>query len=321
MRNEILSEILAEYENQRLLNHQEELHRQALALEKCPELANLLEDRRSIIAGGIMGILQGASSPEDLPRRMEVLNLRITDVLKSGGFPADWLEPVYRCSLCRDTGYVGEPIREQCQCLRRRVCQRLYRQVGINSAEDQSFEHYNDALIPEEACAENGLSQRLWTAGIRKGCEHYADRWPQTEPKDLLLMGKSGLGKTFLMNAIARRLLERDINVLVISAFRYFELARKAYFSGDDTALSSLREADVLLIDDLGSEPLMDNITIPQWLALIDERRAAGKGTVFSTNLSEADLRNRYTERLSSRLLDRHFCTAFTFFGKDLRQA
>ena len=31
----------------------------------------------------------------------------------------NYLQPVYRCPLCKDTGYVGEPVHEQCVCLKR----------------------------------------------------------------------------------------------------------------------------------------------------------------------------------------------------------
>ena len=79
-------------------------------------------------------------------------------------------------------------------------------------------------------------------------------------------------------------------------------------------------EADVLLLDDLGSEPLMENITIVQLFNLINERQTAGKGTVISTNLSESDLKNRYTERIASRLTDRRQCTQVVFMGEDIRR-
>ena len=133
-------------------------------------------------------------------------------------------------------------------------------------------------------------------------------------------MGQSGLGKTFLMHAIARRLLDRGFNVLMISAYRFLELARKAYFSASTELLSSLIETDVLLIDDLGSEPLMENITIVQLFNLINERQTAGRGTVLSTNLTAKELRERYTERITSRLLDPRQCGLLLFQGDDVRR-
>ena len=68
--------------------------------------------------------------------------------------------------------------------------------------------------------------------------------------------------------------------------------------------MDTLMDTDVLMIDDMGVEPLMENITIVQWFNLINERQLRGKGTVISTNLNVEELRRRYTERITSRLLD-----------------
>ena len=43
----------------------------------------------------------------------------------------------------------------------------------------------------------------------------YAEKYPSAATMDLLLMGQSGLGKTYLMHAIAKRLLERGFNVMM----------------------------------------------------------------------------------------------------------
>ena len=50
--------------------------------------------------------------------------------------------------------------------------------------------------------------------------------------------------------------------------------------------MDTLMDTDVLMIDDMGVEPLMENITIVQWFNLINERQLRGKGTVISTNLN-----------------------------------
>ena len=77
---------------------------------------------------------------------------------------------------------------------------------------------------------------------------------------------------------------------------------------------------DVLMIDDMGVEPLMENITIVQWFNLINERQLRGKGTVISTNLNVEELRRRYTERITSRLLDGKQCMLLQFLGDDVRR-
>jgi len=319
MRNEILRQLQSEYEQRRMANMAEEARRRAEAVARCPELAAWLEERENMLIRSLRGILDGTSAYDDLPSRMELANSRIKSLLIDNGYPEDWLEPVYRCQKCRDTGYTGEPIREMCSCMRSAFYARLYREVGLSEMDEQSFDTFDLSVFPDTFVDSLGCTQRDSMLVIRSLCEEYADRYPSASTKDLLLMGQSGLGKTFLMHAIARRLLDRGFNVLMISAYRFLELARKAYFSASTELLSSLIETDVLLIDDLGSEPLMENITIVQLFNLINERQTAGRGTVLSTNLTAEELRERYTERITSRLLDPRQCGQLTFGGDDVR--
>ena len=164
-------------------------------------------------------------------------------------------------------------------------------------------------------------SQRDLMNVIRKTCEQYAENYPDVPVKDMLLMGQSGLGKTFLMHAMAKKLIQRGQNVLIISAYKFLDVARKAYMSGNVEELDTLMDADVLMIDDMGVEPLMENITIPQWFNLINERQLRGKGTILSTNLMEDELRRRYTERIASRLMNNTQCRLVQFAGEDVRRA
>ncbi len=320
MRNEILRQLQAEYEQQRMRDEQENARRREEAAARCPGLSELLDARQQMIYQGVRGILGGTEQAENLPKRMEMLNDRIRNALREGGLPEDWLEPVYRCKTCKDTGYVGEPVREMCECLRGAFYRRLYQQVGLDAEEDQSFEKFDLSIFPDKPLPDMPCTQRESMQIIRDMCRDYAEKYPHAETQDLLLMGQSGLGKTFLMHAMAKRLLERGFNVLLVSAYRFLDTARKAYFGGDTEAMDSLMTTDVLLLDDLGSEPLMENITIVQLFNLINERRSAGRGTVYSTNLNERELRQRYTERIASRLTDKRHCDLLLFHGDDIRR-
>ena len=117
---------------------------------------------------------------------------------------------------------------------------------------------------------------------------------------------------------MAERLIERDVNVLIISAFRMLEMLRKAYFENDG-GTTELTEAEVLMIDDLGSEPLMQNVTVEQLFNLLNERQNRQLATVISTNLDMARFRERYTERIASRLRDSRCCKVLNLIGRDIR--
>jgi len=320
MRNAILRELQAEYDRQQMRNDQENQRRLAEVTEKCPEIAQLMDERQSMIFAGLRGILDGRVQGDELPKRMDVMNTRIAQLLRQHGYAENYLEPVYRCPKCRDTGYVGEPVKEMCDCLRSAFYARLYQQVGLGEKARQTFESFDLNVFPDKKVEGQAFTQRQLMDMIREQCQAWADLYPKAATSDMLLMGPSGLGKTFLMHAMAKRLLDRGYNVLMMSAYRFLDVARKAYFSGQMTELDSIMEADVLLLDDLGSEPLMENITIVQLFNLINERQTAGRGTVISTNLNVRELRERYTERIASRLTDKRQCTQVVFMGDDIRR-
>ena len=134
--------------------------------------------------------------------------------------------------------------------------------------------------------------------------------------QDITGGGTPAVAKRFAA-AMAERLIERDRNVLVISAYRMLEMLRKSYFENDDSA-AELLDAEILMIDDLGSEPLMQNVTIEQLFYLLNERQNRNLSTVISTNLDMAKFRERYTERIASRLRDSR-CKMISLLGKDIR--
>ena len=322
MRSEIMRELQAEYEQQRMLNVRREASRRQEAEARSPELAALLEERQAMIFRGLRGILDGVAAADDLPRRMEAINARIARLLAEHGLPEDWLEPVYRCPKCKDTGYVGEPVREMCECLRTAFFTRLYKRVGLTEAQEQSFEKFDPAVFPDDAIIpETGMTQREHMQLLKYGCEKFSSEYPAGSRHMLLLTGESGLGKTFLLHAMAKRLIDRGVNVLLISAYRFYDAARKAYFTGYGEELENMMDAEVLMIDDLGSEPIKENVTITQLFNLINERMTSGKGLVISTNLDEAEIRSRYSERIASRLTDKRYCGVLTFYGQDVRRA
>ena len=320
MRNAILRELMTEYEQLRAANAREELRRREEVSRRCPEIAALLEQRQQLIYQGVRSVLAGQGSADNLPQQMGVLTERIQRLLQEHGYPETYLDPVYRCPQCKDTGYVGETVRDMCECMRGRFYARLYRQVGLSERGAQSFETYDEKMFSDQPLPNQRISQRECMAMLRDICREYADTYPNAPTPDLLLTGPSGLGKTFLMHAMAKRLLDRGLNVLMLSAYRFLDLARKAYFSNDGGEMDTLMETDVLMLDDLGSEPLMENITIVQLFNLINERQTAGRGTVLSTNLTVKELQGRYTERIVSRLMDPRQCTLLQFMGSDIRR-
>lgn len=320
-RAEHVKALLAEYAEQRARDDQAQRQRLEEAVRLKPEIGRLREESASLI----LGLVRQMTGEPDLARRQALaeetkargrqINARIRELLTEAGMGPDALELRYRCPVCKDTGYVGEAPARFCECFELRLRLRQHEDGTMAGLEEQSFERFDATVAPEA----DGQRDRLVKA--RNLCQRYADRFPDTEYRNLLLTGEGGLGKTFLLNCIFGRVTGRGFSAVRVTAFRMFEAMRKQHMGSDEhfDGFSALIEAKLLLIDDLGTEPMMRNITIEYLFTLLNERIAAKRHTVIATNLTPPQLKERYGERVASRLLDRSICAPVQLKGKDLR--
>ena len=319
-RSEYIRELLEEYAQQRMRNDSALNARIDEAEGRDPEIARLRADSVSVALGTMRTILSlptqeaRTEAAERMKQRGVANNAEIRRRLKALGLPENHLEMQYRCAMCRDTGYVGEAPARFCECFEARLRTRRHEDGSMAGTDEQNFEAFDLSRIPEAD------GQRQQMAAARRLCEEYADKFPETRFRNLLLTGAGGLGKTFLLNCIYARVCDRGLSAVRVTAFKLFEAMRRQHMGSEgESDFDSLVEAPLLLIDDLGTEPLMRNITVEYLFMLLNERIAAKRHTVIATNLTPVQLQERYGERVSSRLLDRSVCGAVQLKGKDLR--
>ena len=324
-RENVTREALSAFEAQRAANLMEEKRRRAEAEEKSPAIGELLGKRQKLFFSGMRGAFASPASAQEISRRMqtemESINAQLRVSLAACGLPQDYLQPVYRCALCRDTGYVGEPVHEQCVCLKRAVMNRLYQAEGLQGLEKENFAAFDESIFPDEPIEGRKNSQRAFIRKCREFCEEYADTFAAGEGKGLLLCGRSGLGKTFLMNCVAQRVLERGYSVVVVSAYKLIEAMRRFQFGEEGMEqVQDMLSCDLLCIDDLGSEPMLRGITVSSLYHIINERRNANRAVVITTNLDSDLLYEKYDDRIGARLTDPSRMKVIPFIGMDVRR-
>ena len=81
--------------------------------------------------------------------------------------------------------------------------------------------------------------------------------------------------------------------------------------------LSTLFDVDMLIIDDLGTESI-STITVSDLFNVINSRYLNQTSTIISTNLTFGQLKDRYSERIVSRIIGQY--TLLKFFGEDIRK-
>ncbi len=318
-RDRMIAVLQDEYAARRDRNVAAYEERVAAICQKVDGLESLLNTRRTMMMSGIRNALYPKKKDDSANRGMtnalQDLNQKINELLKSKGQNPAVLDPIYTCELCRDEGFVYDPSRRMCSCFETELNRRMLRELGLNG--DQTFENFDIETFAKDD--PTPVSQRKMMMRNRDVCKQYADAFPDTPFYDLLFTGQSGLGKTYLMHAIAHRVTARGYTVEYVSAFKLLEIMRRSYFENNNALLDALIHVPMLLIDDLGTEPLMENITVTQLFNLLNERQNRNRHTVISTNLSVPELKARYTERIASRLLDETRCKLLKFIGSDVR--
>lgn len=313
--NEQLARALQERRAQQQQNQMEEARRRDEVADKVPAIGQLMQERQAAIMRGLRQAMEGIH-PGPIEQDTLDRNQKIAQLLRDNGYPADYLSPIYGCDKCRDSGYAGGELKTLCSCVTERYHQLLSGETIGDGR--HTFENYNDSIFPAEPMPGEDVSQRAYTRLLREQCERFANSLPHSEVQNLLLYGGSGLGKTFLLKSIGVRAADRGVSVLSLTSNELLNQIRKHYFSREEQP-APWQHAQLLLIDDLGTEPMWENITIEQLFALIDLRLTSGRHTVISTNLGLSELQRRYTERITSRLLDTKLCRRLRFMGQDVR--
>ncbi|MCR5526484.1 MAG: ATP-binding protein [Lachnospiraceae bacterium] len=304
--------IIDEYDHRRMV-HREEAHRRQLELyAKIPPLKAIDDKIADISAESAGRYIQGDRSAfNGLKEEIQRLCTDKYSLIEKYGFPRDYAEIRYDCPDCKDTGYINN---KRCHCLRQYIINDLYAQSNIiASLDEQNFQKFRFDVYSEEA---RDNMKKVYMAA-----RNFTDKFA-IEYTNMLFLGDVGSGKTFMSNCIAKELLDKGFSVLYFSSFNLFDTLAKVTFNRDrnievpSDTYRNVYEADLLIIDDLGTET-PNSFVRSQLFLILNERNLRQKSTVISSNLSIEQLKDTYTERVFSRLLSGY--DMFRFRSSDIR--
>lgn len=273
------------------------------AYARAPRLAALDRERARLF----IDLGKRAISSQESKTRLAELNEEERRLLASIGMPQDALELHVRCKLCNDTGYVGSTNKPcSCRLMKREA---LRGSDGINARE--TFANFSTDLFPTP-------EQRKRTVNAKLICEQFASTLPNPEKPSILLFGMPGLGKSYLGNAIAYDALSRGIDAERVTAYAFIQTVLQDIREQTQKA-ARYQSVPLLVLDDLGSEPVIPNVSFEWLFAVVNERTLAGLATVCSTNLTLSQLQTRYDDRFMSRLCDKNTTQVLHLTGENLR--
>lgn len=275
-----------------------------------PEIRDV--DRQLIATGGKIFSAFGqpkevlAAKIKEIEDESLALQKKRAELLKNAGYPADYTEPRFVCTDCKDTGFIGNV---ECACRKRELVLAGSESSGIGDLlKTQTFETFDTSKSDASA---SDAYQKM---------RAFADNFSGHGDGNLLLAGAVGVGKTHLSSAVAGVVIGRGFDVKYETVQRIMSECNRWQFHrerGEDDPTTRYYDCDLLIIDDLGTEAA-NQYTISYLYDIINSRISTGKSMIISTNLTSRQIKQRYDERIASRLLGS--CSFVIFHGPDMRK-
>lgn len=320
-RTQIYREVLREYDALRTQKAAELRERKESLYQRFPRLAEI-EQELSLL--GVSTAKMVLLSPGEMEQAVETLKEKQgklererRQLLLEHNLSPSLLQMEYVCEKCKDTGYVGDT---PCACMKHKWMDRLYDQSNVRDmVKVENFDTFDLRLFSDEVVPAEGISPKENAKRNLKKAMAFAEDFTG---ENLLLYGGVGQGKTFFCNCIAKDVLAQGKTVLYLTAGQLFKQLEEMRFHRNEEEETTdwdteLLEADLLIIDDLGTE-FATMFTASELFRIINDRKLRRRPVVISTNLDYPALMEQYSDRVMSRLVGEY--TALKFFGEDIRK-
>ena len=272
---------------------------------KSARFASLQKERTLVFRQLSLGKLTTAAAKS----RIGAISAEEKTALIALGLPSNYLEPIYTCSKCRDTGEVGDLLKRPCVCALKKMQEDERAGSRINARE--TFAAFDDSLYTND-------EQKRQAINMRRFSERYVASLPSPEKPNLLILGQSGLGKSYFGNAIAYAAIDRGVRTLKATAYQCIQSVLDG-IDRHEEGIAPYLSAPLLVLDDLGTEPMVPNVTVETFFRILNERGADRLPTVLISNLDREALYERYGERVASRMIDGALTAIVLLKGDNLR--
>lgn len=253
------------------------------------------------------------TSGDDLSASVEKAHKNYIKTLEKYGFSEDDFASKPACPVCGDTGFADGKI---CSCIWDLFIENLKKECQIDERAKFSFDDCNLESVRDD-------NQRRLLGELYEAMKKYVDKFPSSKCKTIVFSGGVGTGKTCLASAMARAVVQKGYAVKFVSAYEFCSLMLTVHtspVSERNALLHDVLTCDLLVIDDLGTEPMLKNVTVEYLLLVLEERQMHERATLLTTNLSGENILNRYGERIYSRLSHKQCSLMLELKGNDLRR-
>ena len=314
---QVLQRARARLEDARRERERENEQQREIAYERYPRLMQIEKKLRNTMTKLIATTLRQGEDPTEAINQIREENLALQRekewILESEDL--DYESPI--CTICGGTGYIGS---RMCSCLMELCRQEQKKELtSLLGNGRESFETFRLEYYPDAFDADLGVSPRRLMQSNFNICQRYAMGFGPNVG-NLLFVGPTGLGKTFLSACIARQVADKGFSVVYESAiqiFLDFESEKFKYNQEENRGISKkYLECDLLIIDDLGTE-MTTQFYISTLYHIINTRLMENRPTIISTNVGDQVLEEKYSPQIASRITGEY--RVIKFVGNDIR--
>lgn len=291
-------------------------HRLNQAYAQVPRIREIDSQLRKNMSAAAQSIFTKGGDVQAIMEQIKETGLALQkerQELIDANFEPGFIDDSPICPNCGGAGYVGSTM---CACLEALCRQEQTRELSLLTCGEGRFEEFRLDYYPDQFDPKAGTSPRALMEINLNRAKRFVENFGS---ENLLFVGGTGLGKTFLSACIARAVSEKGYSVCYEPAGQLFSKLEKNRFNPSEETqrqVEKLENCDLLIIDDLGTE-LPGNFVNAALYNLLNDRLLSGKPMIISTNLLSTEISQRYTPQIASRLLGNFKTT--TFVGKDIR--
>lgn len=325
-----LKSILKEYEEKRFKKELDLQRKKQDIYTKCPRLQEIESTLNTLAISTIKSIATSdknthAEKVQILSQKIELLKQEKKELLTSLNLSEEDFKIHFDCPICKDTGYTVESNGTvMCSCLVQKLLNTQYNKSNIANIQKENFDNFNFNYYSDESNPDKysaPISPRENIKIIKDICEKFIKNFDDPNEKNLLFIGNTGLGKTFLSNCIAKEIISKNKTVLYQTAPVMFDsILDDKFGKTKNNIMNSILDANLLIIDDLGTE-YRNDLKFADLYEIINTRLLNQENkitkTIISTNLNLTTLFKTYDERIISRLVEKY--NICRFFGEDIR--
>ena len=227
-------------------------------------------------------IQEHSLSQDEIKRSLPKFNQFLVECRKVKEGDASYIAKGYEPILTMNEGYADVTYKETCQLKEQQEQQAIAKRINLVSL-PQSYRKITFADIALDDVARVDTFESL---------VDFVANYPSPDQKGLYIYGDMGVGKSFMLAAMAHELSETKKVTTTIIHYPSFTIDVKNGIKDGSVKeqIDAVKQAEVLVLDDIGAEQFSSWIRDDVLQVILQHRMIEELPTFFTSNYSFADL-------------------------------